>query len=82
MVTGCEATRAAVKPKGWDCTGEDLVMTMTMNNGALPIVVPRCLFRYLMTEFSDIGAGDLLNPQPFTGGDHAHHPMPWAEAYP
>lgn len=78
----CEATRIGFKPKGWDCTGEDLVVTMTMSGGTLPIVVPRCLLRQHIAALAVSGASDILDPQPFTGGDHVHHIMPWAEDYP
>lgn len=72
MAEPCGATRAPLpdNDRGWDCTGEGLVVVHRASDRLPPMVLPA----ELVDNDPSLG--------PFTGGDHLHMIMsPWPHGY-
>lgn len=65
-----------LRPKGWTCTGEDLVVLMTGPKG-LPVVAPQSRIEDVLAEQWSEAYDQPLRP--FAGGDHYHWVAPAAQ---
>jgi len=76
----CEATRKALKPYGWVCTGEDLTIVVEAHGTYPPCVIRRDLLPQLFTDSAYRQFRPTVRPF-LTGGDHLHVILPKRSAF-